>query len=68
MGAHSPSNLFVEGSFAGVAVVRESQGGRSSISFDYRIVARPAGATGARLPLTFIWRSFRHGGTTRGNV
>jgi hypothetical protein len=31
--------------------VRENQGGRSSVSFSYRIVARPYAATGARLPL-----------------
>lgn len=42
--------LFIAQKFQGGFVVRESQGGRSSISFDYRIVARPAGATGVRLP------------------
>jgi hypothetical protein len=31
--------------------VRETQGGRSTLSFDYRIVARPIDATGGRLPL-----------------
>jgi hypothetical protein len=30
--------------------IRESQGGRSTLAFDYRIVARPAGAESARLP------------------
>ncbi len=30
--------------------VRESQGGRSSLSFDYRIVAHPVGTTYERLP------------------
>jgi hypothetical protein len=31
-------------------VVREAQGGRSSLSFDYRIVAKPYGSRLARLP------------------
>lgn len=31
--------------------VRETEGGRSSLLFDYRIVARPLGANGDRLPL-----------------
>lgn len=31
--------------------VRETQGGRSNLLFDYRIVARPLGASGDRLPL-----------------
>jgi hypothetical protein len=31
--------------------VRETQGGRSSLLFDYRIVARPLGANSDRLPL-----------------
>jgi len=31
-------------------VVRESRGGRSTVAFDYRIVARPYGARMARLP------------------
>jgi hypothetical protein len=32
-------------------VVRENQGGRSTVAFSYRIVARPFGAPAARLPL-----------------
>lgn len=35
-------------------VVRESQNGRSSLTFDYRIVARPANERGARLPAAKI--------------
>ena len=31
--------------------VREAQGGRSSLPFDYRIVARPLDAANDRLPL-----------------
>jgi hypothetical protein len=31
-------------------VVRELMGGRSSIAFGYRIVGRPASASGRRLP------------------
>jgi hypothetical protein len=31
-------------------VIRESQGGRSTMTFDYRIVARPYGGSDARLP------------------
>jgi hypothetical protein len=32
-------------------VVRENQGGRSTLAFDYRIVAKPADSTERRLPL-----------------
>jgi hypothetical protein len=32
-------------------VVRENQGGRSTVAFSYRIVARPFGSPAARLPL-----------------
>ncbi len=42
--------LYVAEKFAGGFIVRESEGGRSSIAFDYRVVARPAGASSARLP------------------
>jgi hypothetical protein len=31
-------------------IVRENQGGRSTLTFDYRIVAKPADATDRRLP------------------
>jgi hypothetical protein len=36
--------------------VRETQGGRSSLLFDYRIVARPLGANSDRLPLAPLER------------
>ena len=39
-------------------VVRELQGGRSSLAFAYRIVARPFGDTSARLPVALIPRGF----------
>ncbi|HEX3456733.1 MAG TPA: hypothetical protein VHR97_02155 [Candidatus Baltobacteraceae bacterium] len=42
--------LYVAQKFARGFTVRESQGGRSSILFDYRIVARRAGSSEARLP------------------
>ena len=42
--------LYVAQKFAHGFTVRESQGGRSSILFDYRIVARRAGSPDARLP------------------
>ena len=39
-------------------IVRELQGGRSSIAFSYRIVAKPFGDTSARLPLASVPRGF----------
>ena len=42
--------LYVANKTAAGFEVSEAQGGRSSISFDYRVVARPAGASPARLP------------------
>ena len=39
-------------------IVRELQGGRSSIAFSYRIVAKPFGDSSARLPLASIPRGF----------
>jgi hypothetical protein len=41
--------LYVEQKTAGGFVVRESQGGRSTIAFDYRIVAKPLRLHGERL-------------------
>jgi hypothetical protein len=41
--------------------VREAQGGRSTVSFDYRIVARPLDANGDRLPLAPATRRPRQG-------
>jgi hypothetical protein len=42
--------LYVASRTPGGFVVREMQGGRSSFSFDYRIVAKPYGSRLARLP------------------
>jgi hypothetical protein len=41
--------LFVTQKTPAGFVVRETDGGRSSLAFEYRIVARPIGETGARL-------------------
>lgn len=41
---------------AGFTVV-ENAGGRSTIPFGYRIVARPYGVTGSRLPMVDTTRS-----------
>lgn len=40
--------------------VRELQGGRSSIAFTYRIVAKPLGENSARLPLSTLPYGFEH--------
>lgn len=42
--------LYVAAKYAGGFIVREIERGRSSIYFDYRVVARPYGASNARLP------------------
>jgi len=42
--------LYVTQKTAGGFVVRELQGGRSSIPFSYRVVAKPYGAASSRLP------------------
>lgn len=42
--------LFVDHKTRAGFEVRESQGGRSTIAFSYRIVARPVGSDGDRLP------------------
>jgi hypothetical protein len=43
--------LYVERTSPAGFWVRESQSGRSTLAFDYRIVARPYGSTARRLPL-----------------
>jgi len=43
--------LYVTGKTAAGFAVRESMGGRSSIAFQYRIVAKPIGSAAARLPM-----------------
>lgn len=43
--------LYITGKSMAGFMVRESQGGRGSLSFDYRIVAKPFASREARLPL-----------------
>jgi len=43
--------LYVATKTAGGFIVREAQGGRSSVSFDYRIVATAAGQAGQRMTI-----------------
>ena len=45
-------SLYVPVKTAGGFIVRETQGGRSTVSFDYRIVAPALGAHGRRMALT----------------
>ena len=42
--------LYVSAKYEGGFMVRENEHGRSSVYFDYRIVAHPYGASDARLP------------------
>ena len=42
--------LYVASKYQAGFVVRESEGGRSTITFDYRVVGHPVGSTDARLP------------------
>ena len=42
--------------------VRESQGGRSTLTFQYRIVAKPYGDSSKRLPMVTVQLPARHGG------
>lgn len=42
--------LYVSAKYEGGFIVRETEHGRSSIAFDYRVVARPFGASDAMLP------------------
>jgi len=50
--------LYVASKSAGGFVVRESQGGHSTLSFDYRITGRPVGAGAARLPAINVGNPF----------
>ena len=50
--------LYVSAKTSGGFEVREAQGGRSTLSFDYRIVARPIDAKTDRLPLAPATRPF----------
>lgn len=45
------NGLYVERKDAAGFEVRENRGGRSSVAFEYRIVARPFGDPGSRLPM-----------------
>jgi hypothetical protein len=51
--------LYVSRKTASGFEVRESQGGRSSVDFDYRIVARPLDAKSDRLPIAPAMRKPR---------
>ncbi len=42
--------LYVSAKYEGGFIVRENERGRSSVHFDYRVVAHPYGASDARLP------------------
>ncbi|MGC1379511.1 MAG: hypothetical protein WA814_00650 [Candidatus Baltobacteraceae bacterium] len=42
--------LYVAAKYEGGFIVRENERGRSTVDFDYRIVAHPEGASDARLP------------------
>jgi len=46
--------LYVAQKYQGGFIVRETEHGRSSIYFDYRIVAHPVGSNGERLPAVSI--------------
>jgi hypothetical protein len=48
------NGLFVTGKTPSGFGVRENRGGRSSLSFDYRIVAKPVDTDAARLP---VWKA-----------
>jgi len=41
--------------------VHENQGGRSTLAFGYRIVAKPYGSTAARLPMVYMPKGKTHG-------
>jgi hypothetical protein len=48
--------LYVAAKYEGGFIVRETERGRSSLLFDYRVVARPYGTSDARLPRLTITR------------
>jgi hypothetical protein len=50
--------LYVAAKYEGGFIVREAEHGRSSIYFDYRVVAHPYGASDARLPQLSIESRF----------
>ncbi len=51
--------LYIASKYEGGFIVREIEHGRSSISFDYRVIARPYGASEARLPEINLRRPLR---------
>ena len=51
--------LYVTQKSATGFAVRESQAGRSTIAFDYRIVAKPFGPPSSRLPMTVVRQGVR---------
>jgi hypothetical protein len=53
------ASLYISDESAAGFQVRETHGGRSTLSFDYRIVARPLGATNDRLPIAPAMRQPR---------
>lgn len=46
--------LFVARKYEGGFIVREVEHGRSSIEFDYRVVAHPVGSANERLPVVTL--------------
>lgn len=50
------NGLYIKSKSAAGFVVRESHGGRSTLSFDYRVVAKPYGAHAARLQMVTVAR------------
>jgi hypothetical protein len=52
--------LYVASQSAGGFVVRELQGGRSSVAFNFRIVAKPFGENAPRMPLSSLPYGFDH--------
>jgi hypothetical protein len=58
--------LYVESRSPKGFTVRELQGGRASVAFEYRIVAKRVGVTAPRLPMTTIRRNDRRRLPSRG--
>ena len=62
--------LYVASRSPGGFVVRELQGGRSDVPFEYRIVAKRFGVEAARLPMTAVPHAIRshHAAGRRGSI
>lgn len=54
--------LYVTEKSASGFAVRENESGRSTLAFDYRIVAKPYGSSASRLPMTIARPGERHVG------